>query len=90
MPDKPTPPFQLSESPTASSVSLLAGNLRDDSARGTVSPRMYAHRSRVVRQQSNLLAQESHEARSDAEASRAKQMRKAARPKDHREEGGQG
>jgi len=90
MPDKLTPLFQFSDSPTASSVSLLAGNLRDDSARGTVSPRMYAHRSRVIRQQSNLLAQGSRVALRDAEGSRAKRLRKAARPKDHREEGGQG
>jgi hypothetical protein len=90
MRDKPAPPFHLSDEPTSSSVSMLVVNLRDDSAEGLVSPRVYAHRSRVIRQQSIRLSQQSREALADADASKAKRMRKAARPQDHREEGGEG
>lgn len=92
MPRKSTQPFRLSDEPTASSVALLSSALRDDSARGSVSPRMYAHRSRVIRQQSLLLALRAAGSLDAVEekARRAKQLRKEARPKDHREEGGQG
>ena len=49
-------PFHLTEEPTELSVSLLARSLRIDSATKGVSPKNYAHRSRVIRQQTQLLA----------------------------------
>ena len=49
-------PFHLTEEPTELSVSLLARSLRIDSATKGVSPKNYAHRSRVIRQQTELLA----------------------------------
>ena len=90
MSSQPVPRFHLLDKPSGSSVSLLARSLRDDCTKRGVSPRMYAHRSRVIRQQTKLLAlQESPEA-ADESKRQAKRMRKAARPTDHREEGGQG
>ena len=47
--------FRLADEPSASSVAILANRLRDQSAGGLVSPKAYAHRSRVVRQQMALL-----------------------------------
>lgn len=84
--------FHLSDEPSASSVALLDSSLRDDSAKGSVSPRIYAHRSRVIRQQSLLLALRAGETLDAVEESkrRAKRLRKEARPEDHRDEGGQG
>ena len=55
MPNNLSRNFHLPDNPTAASVSLIANRLRDQSARGLVSPKGYAHRSRVVRQQTALL-----------------------------------
>ena len=49
-------PFHFTEEPTELSVSLLDRSLRVDSATKGVSPKNYAHRSRVIRQQTQLLA----------------------------------
>ena len=49
-------PFHFTEEPTELSVSLLDRSLRVDSATKGVSPKNYAHRSRVIRQQTELLA----------------------------------
>jgi hypothetical protein len=80
----------LSDKPSVLSVSLLIRSLKTDSATRGVSPRNYAHRSRVIRQQTKLLAQEM--AGEPAEKSRelAKGLRKASSAPDQREEGGQG
>ena len=66
--DRPSPNFHLADEPTASSVSLLSNALRDQSASGLVSPRAYAHRSRVVRQLTALLGlrQSAHSEREQA------------------------
>lgn len=81
----PAERFFLLDEPTAASVSLLTSSLRDDSAKGLVSPKVYAHRSRVIRQQSLLSS-----AHDRPDTIEGKRIRKAARPADHREEGGQG
>ena len=47
--------WHLQDHPTPASVSRITNALRDQSAQGTVSPKSYAHRSRVVRQQTALL-----------------------------------
>ena len=55
------PNFRIADEPNAHSVSVLAHGLRDDFVGGSVSSKMYAHRSRVVRQQTaklRLLASE--------------------------------
>ena len=49
-------PFHLKDEPSELSVSLLVGSLRTDSAAKGISPKAYAHRSRVIRQQTELLA----------------------------------
>ena len=49
-------PFHFTEEPTELSVSLLDRSLRVESATKGVSPKNYAHRSRVIRQQTQLLA----------------------------------
>ena len=54
----PEQPFRLSDKPSELSVSLLIRSLKTDSATRDVSPRNYAHRSRVIRQQTELLSQE--------------------------------
>ena len=51
--------FHLPDEPTQATVSSLVQSLRDDSARKGVSPRNYAHRLRVIRQQKVLLANQS-------------------------------
>lgn len=88
----PAERFHLLDEPSAASVSLLTSSLRDDSAKGLVSPKMYAHRSRVIRQQSILSKLRIGDSPDtiDEGKRQAKRMRKAARPEDHREEGGQG
>ena len=84
--------FHLVDEPSDASLSLLTCSLSDDSAKGLVSPKMYAHRSRVIRQQSRLLGLRTGGSPDAVEEIKrqAKRVRKAARPKDHREEGGQG
>jgi hypothetical protein len=85
-----TRPFHLADEPTESSVSLLVSNLGRDSATKGVSSKIYAHRSRVIRQQSNHLSlRVAAEADENSKVS-AKRARKANRSPDHRDEGGEG
>ena len=83
-------PSRLTDEPTEGSVGLLIRSLKTDSATRGVSPRNYAHRSRVIRQQTEILtlrmATDGHERSMQL----AKRMRKASRAPDYREEGGQG
>jgi len=83
-------PFRLLDEPSELSVAFLVRSLRDDSTTKGVSPKNHAHRSRVIRQQTKLLAlRVAHDA--DENSKRlAKRMRKASRAPDHRDEGGQG
>jgi hypothetical protein len=83
-------PFRLTDEPSELSVSLLNRSLNDDSAMKGVSPRIYAHRSRVIRQQTELLALKVARDADENGKQLAKRMRKASRLPDHREEGGQG
>ena len=83
-------PFHLPDEPSELSVSLLIHSLRADSATRGVSPKNYAHRSRVIRQQSELLALNLAENADQKSKALAKRLRKASRAPDHREEGGQG
>ena len=83
-------PFHLPDEPSELSVSLLIHSLRADSATRGVSPKNYAHRSRVIRQQSDLLALNLAEDAEQKSQVLAKRLRKASRAPDHREEGGQG
>ena len=83
-------PFQLSDEPSEVSVSLLIRSLRTDSATSGVSPKVYAHRSRVIRQQTEILALKLAADAAEKNMQLAKRMRKASRAPDHREEGGQG
>ena len=80
----PGQPFHLLDEPSRLSVSVLTSSLCHDSTTRGVSPKMYAHRSRVIRQQTKLLEAIEKTRRQD------KRMRKASRPKDHRKEGGPG
>jgi hypothetical protein len=86
----PKQPFRLPDEPSELSVSLLNRSLRDDSALKGVSPKVYAHRSRVIRQQTELLALRVARDADEDSKQLAKRMRKASRAPDHREEGGQG
>jgi hypothetical protein len=52
----PNPTLNLPDEPTESSISALTRNLRSDSEKKGVSPKNYAHRARVIRQQKELLA----------------------------------
>ena len=83
-------PFHLTDEPSEISVGLLIRSLRTDSATRGVSPKIHAHRSRVIRQQTEILtlrmATDAHEKSMQL----AKRMRKASRAPDHRDEGGQG
>lgn len=54
------PPFHLPDEPSDSSVRVLILNLRSDYEKKGVSPKNYAHRSRVIRQQTELLARVKH------------------------------
>ena len=51
--------FHLPDEPSALSIGLLIRSLKDDSSTKGVSPRNYAHRLRVIRQQTELLARHS-------------------------------
>jgi hypothetical protein len=53
------PVFAIRDVPTHLSLRLLVASLRDDSARKGVSRKNYAHRLRVIRQQTELLARQS-------------------------------
>lgn len=83
-------PFLLSDEPSELSLSLLVRSLRNDSATEGVSPKNYAHRSRVIRQQTELLALNVAGDAEEESKQLAKRMRKASRASDHRDEGGQG
>ena len=83
-------PFYLTDEPSERSVSLLIRSLRTDSATKGVSPRVHAHRSRVIRQQTEILTLRLATDAHDKSLQVAKRMRKASRAPDHREEGGQG
>ena len=83
-------PFHLSDEPSELSVSSLIRSLRVDSATKGVSPKNYAHRSRVIRQQAELLAWKTAGDADEQGEQLAKRTRKASRALDHREEGGQG
>jgi hypothetical protein len=83
-------PFHLPDKPSELSVSLLIRSLRADSATKGVSPKNYAHRSRVIRQQTVLLAMNLADDADQKSKVLAKRLRKASRAPDHREEGGQG
>jgi hypothetical protein len=50
------PIFHLPDAPSNESICLLTRNLRSDSETKGVSAKNYAHRSRVIRQQTELLA----------------------------------
>lgn len=82
--------FHFSDEPSALSVSMLVRNLRDDSNTKGVSPKIYAHRSRVIRQQTELLTLQAARDVDEGLKAAAKRTRKASRELDHREEGGQG
>ena len=82
--------FHLPDEPSELSISLLIRGLRTDSATKGVSPKVYAHRSRVIRQQKRLLALNEASNADEKAKQLAKRARKASRPPDHREEGGQG
>lgn len=83
-------PTHLAEEPTELSISLLVRSLERDSATKGVSPRNYAHRSRVIRQQKDLLARKTLGDADEISKQLAKRLRKTSRALDHREEGGQG
>lgn len=83
-------PFHLTDEPSELSVSLLIRSLRADSELKGVSPKNYAHRSRVIRQQTELLALKIVDDADEKNKQLAKRARKASRSPDHREEGGQG
>ena len=82
--------FYLTDEPTKLSISLLIRSLKADSVMRGVSPKNYAHRSRVIRQQTVLLAKNGAGDAAEKSQQSAKAMRKASRASDHREEGGQG
>ena len=83
-------PFHLTDEPSEVSVSLLIRSLKTDSATRGVSPKIYAHRSRVIRQQTELLTLKVATDADEKSMQLAKRVRKASRAADHREEGGQG
>ena len=86
----PEQSFHLTDEPTELSISLLIRSLKTDSVMRGVNPKNYAHRSRVIRQQTELLAKNGAGDAAEAAKQSAKAMRKASRASDHREEGGQG
>ena len=83
-------PSHLTNEPSELSVSLLTRSLQADSAKKGVSSKNYAHRSRVIRQQTQLLALNTARDADEKSKQLAKRMRKASRSPDHREEGGEG
>jgi len=54
------PPFHLPDEPSDLSVRVLILSLRSDCENKGVSPKNYAHRSRVIRQQTELLTRLKH------------------------------
>ena len=53
------PSFHLPDVPSETSVETLVRRLREDSAKKQISPKNYAHRLRVIRQQTELLGRQS-------------------------------
>ena len=86
----PERPFHLSDKPNELSVSLLIRSLKTDSATRGVSPRNHAHRSRVIRQQTELLSRQLAGDAAEKSKQLEKGLRKSSRAPDHRDEGGQG
>lgn len=83
-------PSHLTNEPSELTVSLLTRSLQADCATKGVSSKNYAHRSRVIRQQTELLALNTARDADEKSKQMAKRMRKASRSPDHREEGGEG
>lgn len=81
--------FHLSDEPSEQSVSLLIRNLNADLATVGVSPKNHAHRSRVIRQQTELLARNTAGGANEQSKQLAKRLRKASRAPDHRDVGGE-
>ena len=81
--------FHLPDKPSELSVNSLIRSLSADVANGGVSPKNHAHRSRVIRQQSELLAQNSADDANEQSKQIAKRLRKESRGPDHREVGGE-
>ncbi|GAA4747830.1 hypothetical protein GCM10023264_12060 [Sphingomonas daechungensis] len=82
--------FHIIDEPSDASVGLLVRNLQSDSANKGLSPRTYAHRARVIRQQREALRLKVASDTGEKGKQLAKAMRKTSRAPDHREEGGQG
>jgi hypothetical protein len=82
--------YHLADEPSETSVSLLIRSLGADCATSGVSPENHAHRSRVIRQQKELLDRRVAGDAAEKSKQLAKRVRKAGRAPDHREEGGQG
>ena len=78
-----------SDNPTELSVNSLIARLKSDLATRGLSPKNHAHRSRVIRQQAELLARNSAAEADEQSRQLAKRQRKASRPPDHRETGGE-
>lgn len=53
-----SPTSSLTDEPSDLSIGLLTQSLRSDCDNKGVSPKNYAHRSRVIRQQTELLARQ--------------------------------
>ena len=83
-------PFHLTDEPSEVSVSLHIRSLKTDSATRGVSPKIYAHRSRVIRQQTELLTLKVATDADEKSMQLAKRIRMASRAPDHRDDGGQG
>ena len=83
-------PLHPTDEPSELSVSLLTRSLQADSATKGVSSKNYAHRSRVIRQQTELLALNMARDADEKSKQLAKRMRKASRSPDYREEAGRG
>lgn len=86
----PQQSFHPSDEPTQLSISLLVRSLEVDSAMRGVNSKNYAHRSRVIRQQTELLAKKAATVAPEDNQQSARIMREASRAPDHREEGGEG
>ena len=82
--------FHLSDEPSEQGVNSLVRSLNADLATVGVSPKNHAHRSRVIRQQAELLARNSAGEADEQSKQLAKRLRKASRGPDHRDVGGEG
>jgi len=82
-------PFKLEDTPSEQGVSLLTRSLRDDCSNKGVSPKNYAHRSRVIRQQTERLALQVARDADQAANRLATEARNAPSSQQHRETGGE-